>query len=102
MAKDIQEAIKKAGGVTRITTKFTTSNKETKIILNSAWVKEHCLFKDKSLYKKKEDYGRMMEQLTSYTVAGKNKHDDACDSLAMLVEFLDTRGRTVTVMRRPF
>ena len=32
----------------------------------------------------------------------QNKHDDACDCLAMPVAFLDTRGRVVTVMKRPF
>ena len=87
IAKDIQEAVKNKGGITKITTKFTTSNKETKIILNSAWVKEHCLFKDKSMYKKKEDYGKMMDMLCGYTVAGKNKHDDVPDGMAMLSEY---------------
>ena len=87
IAKDIQESVKKAGGITKITTKFTTANKETKIILNSAWIKEHCLFKDNSLYKKKDDYGKMMEMLCSYTVAGKNKHDDVPDGMAMLAEY---------------
>ena len=103
IAKDIQEAVKKNGGITKITTKFTTSNKETKIILNSAWVKEHCLFKDKSLYKKKEDYGRMMEQLTSYTVAGKNRHDDVPDGMAMLAEYAQSFNRNrVQVFERYF
>ena len=103
IAKDIQEHVKKNGGITKITTKFTTSNKETKIILNSAWVKEHCLFKDKSLYKKKEDYGRMMEQLTSYTVAGKNRHDDVPDGMAMLSEYAQSFNRNrVQVFERCF
>ena len=46
--------------------------------------------------------GGGMNEVTLFVQTGKNKHDDACDSLAMLVEFLDTRGRMVTVMRRPF
>ena len=65
LTKDVQAEVKTRGGITMITTKFTTSNKETKIILNSAWVKEHCLFKDGSLYKKKDDYGRMMDMHSS-------------------------------------
>ena len=93
IAKDIQEEVKNKGGITKITTKFTTSNKETKIILNSAWVKEHCLFKDKSMYKKKDDYGKMMDMLCSYTVAGKNKHDDAPDGMAMLSEYAQSFTR---------
>ena len=103
IAKDIQETVKSKGGITKITTKFTTSNKETKIILNSTWVKEHCLFKDKSMYKKKDDYGKMMEMLCSYTVAGKNKHDDVPDGMAMLAEYAQSFTRNkVEVFNRFF
>ena len=103
IAKDIQEEIKKLGGITKITTKFTTSNKETKIIVHSAWVKEHCLFKDKSLYKKKDDYGKMIDFLCSYTVMGKNKHDDIPDGMAMLSEYAQSlSGNKVEIFSRPF
>lgn len=103
VAKDIQAEVKNRGGITKITTKFTTSNKETKIILNSAWVKDHCLFKDKSMYKKKEDYGRMIEMLCSYTVAGKNKHDDIPDGFAMLSEYAQSlTGNKVEIFQRFF
>ena len=103
IAKDIQETVKSKGGITKITTKFTTSNKETKIILNSAWIKEHCLFKDKSLYKKKDDYGKMMGMLCSYTVAGKNKHDDVPDGMAMLAEYAQSFTRNkVEIFNRFF
>lgn len=103
IAKDIQEAVKKAGGITKITTKFTTSNKETKIIVNSAWIKEHCLFKDSSLYKKKDDYGKMIDMLCSYTMAGKNAHDDVPDGMAMLAEYAQSlAGNKVEVFFRPF
>ena len=103
VAKDVQEAVKSKGGITKITTKFTTSNKETKIILNSAWVKEHCLFKDASLYKKKDDYGKMMNMLCTYTVAGKNKHDDVPDGMAMLSEYAQSFVRnSVEIFQRFF
>lgn len=103
IAKDIQEEVKKQGGITKITTKFTTSNKETKIIVNSAWTKEHCLFKDKSLYKKKDDYGQMIEMLCSYTLAGKNKHDDVPDGMAMFAEYAQSFNRNkVEIFQRPF
>ena len=103
IAKDIQEAIKKSGGITKITTKFTTSNKETKIIVNSAYVKEHFLFKDNSLYKKKDDYGKMMDMLCSYTIAGKNAHDDVPDGMAMLSEYAQSlSGNKAEVFFRPF
>lgn len=103
VAEKIQEGVKKKNGITHITTKFTTANKETKIIVNSAWVKEHCLFKDASLYQRKSDYGKMMDMLCSYTVAGKNKHDDVPDGMAMLAEYAQSlSGQKVEVFKRPW
>lgn len=103
VAEKIQEEVKKKNGITHITTKFTTANKETKIIVNSAWVKEHCLFKDASLYQRKSDYGKMMDMLCSYTVAGKNKHDDVPDGMAMLAEYAQSlSGQKVEVFKRPW
>lgn len=103
VAEKVQNEVKKRGGITRITTKFTTANKETKIIVNSAWVKEHCLFKNSSMYQKKSDYGKMMDMLCSYTMAGKNKHDDVPDGMAMLAEFAQSlSGARVEVFQRPW
>lgn len=87
VAKEVQEQVRKRGGITHITTRFTKEHKETKIIVNSPWVKQNCLFKDKDQYKPNSDYGKMMKMLTTYTVAGKNKHDDVPDGMAMLALF---------------
>ena len=44
-----------------------------------------------------------MMQLTTYSMMGKNKHDDVPDTLAMFVDWQMTeRGNTATIMRRPF
>lgn len=102
IAEKVNKEIKEKGGNTRITTKYTTANKETKIIVNSGWVKEHCLFKDRSLYRRQSDYGKMMDMLCSYTVLGKNKHDDVPDGMAMFSEFAQslTNGK-IEVFGRP-
>lgn len=103
VAEKVQEGVKAKGGITHITTKFTTANKETKIIVNSAWVKEHCLFKDSSLYKKNSDYGKMMDMLCSYTMAGKNKHDDVPDGMAQYAEYSQSLSAgKVEVFKRPW
>lgn len=103
VAEKIQGQVKERGGITNITTKFTTANKETKIIVNSAWVKEHCLFKDSSLYHKNSDYGRMINMLCSYTVVGKNKYDDVPDGMAMLAEFAQSLSTArVEIFNRPW
>lgn len=102
-AEKIQADVKSRGGITSITTKFTTANKETRIIVASAWVKEHCLFMDSSLYKKQSDYGKMMSMLCSYTVTGRNKHDDVPDSIAMLSEFAQSLSAgKVEIFQRPW
>ena len=102
IAEKVNNEIKERGGNTRITTKYTTANKETKIIVNSGWVKEHCLFKDKSMYKRQSDYGKMIDMLCSYTVVGKNTHDDVPDGMAMFSEFAQsiTNGK-IEVFGRP-
>lgn len=102
VAEKIQGEVKQLGGITNITTKYTTANKETKIIVNSSWVKEHCLFLDEIKYKRNSDYGRMMDMLCSYTVAGKNKHDDVPDGMAMFAEFAQSlNGAKIEVFKRP-
>ena len=103
VAQKVQEQLKSRGGITHITTKFSTANKETKIIINSAWVKEHCLFKDSSLYRRNSEYGKMVDMLCSYTMAGKNKHDDVPDAFAMLADYAQSfTAVSVEVIKRPF
>lgn len=82
VAYEVSKLVEERGGRCNITEKTTTQNKETKIIVNSDWVKKHVLFKDKELYKPKDEYGVMMYWLMSYSVVGKNTHDDVPDGLA--------------------
>jgi predicted phage terminase large subunit-like protein len=103
VAEKVQQMVKDRGGITHITTKYTTANKETKIIVNSAWVKEHCLFKDESQYKRNSEYGKFINMLCSYTMAGKNKNDDTADGMAMLAEYAQSLGASkVEVFQRPW
>ena len=102
-ADKVRENVMAHGGRTHITKKRTTSNKETRIIVNSTYVKEHFLFKDASTYKPNSPYGTMVRQLTEYTVAGKNPHDDVPDGMSLLVDFImGHQGSIVEVMPRPF
>ena len=103
VAEKVQQLVKDRGGITHITTKYTTANKETKIIVNSAWVKEHCLFKDETMYKRNSEYGKFINMLCSYTMAGKNKNDDTADGMAMLAEYAQSLcANQVTVFQRPW
>ena len=103
VAEKVQQMVKDKGGITHITTKYTTANKETKIIVNSAWVKQHCLFKDETMYKRNSEYGKFINMLCSYTMAGKNKNDDVPDAMAMLAEYAQSLITSkVEVFQRPW
>ena len=102
IAEKVQREITAKGGKTKITTKFTTANKETKIIVNSPFIKEHFLFKDDTVIKDKE-YKRALSFLCSYTMAGKNKHDDVPDAFAQMAEYIQSmRGNKVQIFDRFF
>ena len=103
VAQKVQEGVKAKNGRTKVTTKYTTANKETKIIVNSPWVKEHCLFKDDSVIGTDKEYRRAMGFLCGYTMMGNNKHDDVPDAFAQLAEFAQSLDSNhVTVFKRPF
>lgn len=103
IAEKIQKEIKSRNGITHITTRFSTSNKETRILVNAEWVKDHCLFKHKSMYSGGSEYGTMMRLLTTYSLMGKNKYDDVPDGMSMLAEFIQSlEGNAVQVFKRPF
>ena len=102
-AQNVEKRVRELGGVANITTKWTQTNKETRIEINSSWVKSHCLFKDESLYKDDKEYANAMKMLTSYSSVGRNQNDDVPDVLSMLVDFvLSFNANKVSIMRRPF
>ena len=103
VAEKIQNEVKRQGGRTKITTKYTTQNKETKIIMAEPFVKQHFLFKDGSVVKEDKEYRRFLNFVCSYTMMGKNKWDDCVDALAMLADFVQSFTQSqVTVFKRPF
>lgn len=102
-AQNVEKRVRELGGMTSINTKWTQSNKETRVQINSALVKERVLFKDESLYSQNREYREFMQQTTSYSMMGKNKHDDTVDALALFVDWqLSDRNNVATIMKRPF
>lgn len=103
VAENVQDRVRERGGRTKITIKPTTANKETKIVVNAPTVKERFLFLDSGKYKPNSDYGRMMSFLVNYTMAGRNKHDDVPDGMAMAALYVEgIAAPKVTVFARPF
>lgn len=103
IAEKVQKEVKERGGRTKITTKYTTANKETKILVNAPWVKDHVLFKDNSVIKADKVYRKMLNFLCGYTMAGRNKHDDVPDGMAQLAEYIQSlEGNQVKIFKRPY
>ena len=101
VAETVQRRVKEYGGTTRITTKWTQSNKDARIVSESGPIKLMCLFKDESTYTK--EYRLAIQMLTNYTMGGKVKHDDVPDAFSMLSDFIRSRENGhAEVMRRPF
>lgn len=101
-ADKVQEKVRERGGKTSIEKKFTTANKETKIIVNSPWVKEHVLFKHPDCYEVKSDYGQFMSWLCAYSQLAKNPFDDAPDMVAMLAVHESSSWKSeAKAMQRP-
>lgn len=89
---EVAQRVEKMGGRCNITDKPTETNKETRIIVNADWVKKHVLFKTAENYKSKDDYGIMMTWLMTYSVVGKNDHDDVPDGLANFCLFVTDKN----------
>lgn len=105
IADSIQKRVKDGGGTTHITKKWSESQKHTRIIVSSGSVKSMLLFKDESLYQQDKEYAKAMRELCSYSMVGgkANKHDDAADSLSMLIDFIENMMlSSATVIKRPF
>ena len=102
LAEKIQGMVKENGGRTKITTKYTTANKDTRIVMAQPWVLEHCLFKDDSVKQGKE-YRKFLQFLCGWTMSGRNRHDDVPDAMAQLAEFIQSFGMNrVEIVKRPF
>ena len=77
----------------------TNQSKLSRIIQYAPDIKRFYFLNDKN---RSSEYEKFMRELTLFTVSGKNLHDDAPDSVAMLVDFMGKGVKTITVAKRPF
>ena len=106
-ADNVQKGLLAKGSHCHVTTKWNQTNKETRILVASSWVKSHCLFKAETEYNGKGEDGKLdkeyrtaMTQMTSYTMSGKNRNDDTVDSLADLENFVKNLGGSIIKVRQ--
>lgn len=101
IARDVEGSCHAKGLPIVMKTKYSTENKETRILADSGWVKQRCLFRCDG--RRGSEYERFMAQLLSYNAKSKNKHDDVPDAMSMLRRFCDSELRAkVSAFKRPW
>lgn len=72
-------------------------NKQERIFAASPDIREHMIFLEEG--KRSKEYQMFMQNVYSFKVIGKNKHDDAPDSLQMAIAFAFPEGGAVAQIR---
>ena len=99
----LQTELDKLGYHCTITTHTAPQNtsKAIRIFDKAPDIRQYFIFRD-SGHRSKE-YNLFMQNVFSFTVEGKNRHDDAPDSLSMAVANLfKIKSATVEIITRPF
>jgi len=76
-----------------------TTNKETRMLMSSGYVKQHLYFRKD--YEPGSNYDTFMRYLTSYVKLGKNIHDDAPDAVTGLANFTKVYNFERPTVRQP-
>lgn len=77
----------------------TNKKKEIRIFDKAPEIREFY-FRDTGCRSK--EYTKFMQNMFSFTVTGKNAHEDSVDSLAMLVTMKEKRSYKPEIFKRPF
>lgn len=98
----VEEEIKRRGYRVTMTSKAAPpmSSKENRIRDKAPDIRLHFIFLEDGLRSK--SYSAFMQNVYSFKLTGKNKHDDAPDSLAMAADFAFGIQRRVTIFHRTF
>ena len=99
--EDIERALKEQKYRLNITTRMPPSNmaKEIRIRDKAPEIRE-LFFREEG--KRHKEYSQFMQNLYSFKVTGKNKNDDAADSLAQVADMIYSPVGTVNVIKRFF
>lgn len=99
---DVQQFLADNGRKINLTTKAasTQSTKQDRVFAQAPVIMDSFIFLESG--KRSKEYQMFMEQLFAFKVVGKNKHDDAPDSLAMAADMIFRQNQKVEVFRRLF
>ena len=99
--EEVEELLKKQGVRVNITTKMAPNNvsKEMRIFDKAPEIREFYFLEEG---KRSKEYSQFMQNVYSFKLTGRNKHDDSVDSLAQAIEMIRSTVGAVSVFRRPF
>lgn len=99
--EEVEELLKKQGVRVNITTKMAPNNvsKEMRIFDKAPEIREFYFLEEG---KRSKEYSQFMQNVYSFKLTGRNKHDDSVDSLAQAVEMIRSTVGAASVFRRPF
>ena len=102
-ADDVDKMLKEAGHRINIMKKpaSTKTSKEQRIFDAAPDIRERMVFREDG--NRSKAYVLFMQNVYSFTMNGKNKHDDAPDSLAAAIQMaFFAKTNTAEIIRRPF
>ena len=102
-ADGIDEELRAKGhrlNVEKTTKHYTGNGKQQRIFDKAPDIREHMVFLEEG--KRTKEYELFMQNVYSFSVTGKNKHDDAPDSLAMAVNMAFYGGNEMKILKRMF
>lgn len=96
----IRELLAEKGIRINLTTKPAPPNKakEDRILASAPYIREFMLFREV----RDREYSQFMQNLFSFKLLGKNKHDDAPDSLSMAIDMIMGRKQKAEPFKRFF
>lgn len=100
--RDVMQMLKDKGGRCSDRYKFNCANKITRMENARDNILRDYYFLDESMYERGSQYYLFMENLTTMTRAGKVKHDDAPDSMALFENETRSVPKSVSIIHNPF
>ena len=100
--EELERMLSEEGIKVNLTTKTAppTTSKAARIFDKAPDIRECCVFLESG--KRPRHYDAFMQNVFGFKVFAKNKHDDAPDSLAMLIDMVFRKSEKPVVFKRPF
>ena len=86
--------------VEKTTKHYTGNGKQQRIFDKAPDIREHFIFLEEG--KRSKEYELFMQNVYSFSINGKNKHDDAPDSLAMAAVMAIGGSSEIKILKRTF